>query len=67
MINQYINFVEEWCEVLENKAFARQHGTYSRIKRPHTFGLRLIRSILRLSRLIMVRIQYMLLYVIKLG
>lgn len=30
MIDQYINFVEEWCEVLESKAFDRQHGPYSK-------------------------------------
>ena len=30
MINEYLNFVEEWCEVLEHKAFARKHGTYSK-------------------------------------
>ena len=30
MINEYLNFVEEWCEVLEHKAFARQHGQWSK-------------------------------------
>ena len=36
MINEYINFVEEWCEVLESKAFASQHGQWSKEK-PTTF------------------------------
>ena len=36
MINEYINFVEEWCEVLESKAFARQHGKWSK-EQPTTF------------------------------
>ena len=30
MIDKYINFVEEWCEILESKAFARQHGQWSK-------------------------------------
>ena len=36
MIDKYLNFVEEWCEVLESKAFARQHGKWSK-EQPTTF------------------------------
>ena len=36
MDNKYLNMVEEWCEILESKAFARQHGKWSK-EQPTTF------------------------------
>lgn len=30
MEEKYINLIEEWCEVLEQKAFARYHGPHSK-------------------------------------
>lgn len=30
MNEKYVNLIEEWCEVLEAKAFAAQYGTYSK-------------------------------------
>lgn len=33
MEDKYINLVEEWCEILEHKAFAKYHGIYSKDKK----------------------------------
>ena len=41
MINEYLNFVEEWCEVLEHKAFARQHGQWSKEKKTTYFHFKI--------------------------
>ena len=41
MINEYLNFVEEWCEVLEHKAFARQHGQWSKEKKTTYFWFKI--------------------------
>jgi len=41
MINDYINFVEELCEVLEQKAFASQHGQYSKEKKTTYFWFKI--------------------------
>ena len=38
---KYINFVEEWCEVLEHKAFASQHGTYSKNQKTTYFWFKI--------------------------
>ena len=38
---KYINFVEEWCEVLEHKAFARQHGAYSKNQKTTYFWFKI--------------------------
>lgn len=41
MIHDHINFVEELCEVLEQKAFAKQHGTYSKEKKTTYFWFKI--------------------------
>ena len=38
---KYINFIEEWCEVLEYKAFARQHGAYSKNQKTTYFWFKI--------------------------
>ena len=41
MIGEYLNFVEEWCEILEHKAFARQHGQWSKEKKTTYFHFKI--------------------------
>ncbi len=41
MINEYLNFVEEWCEILEHKAFARQHGQWSKEQKTTYFWFKI--------------------------
>ena len=49
MINEYINFVEEWCEVLESKAFARQHGKWSKEQPTIFFHFKINKKYTKLS------------------
>ncbi len=41
MINEYLNFVEEWCEVLEHKAFAKEHGKWSKEQKTTYFWFKI--------------------------
>jgi hypothetical protein len=41
MIHEYLNFVEEWCEVLEHKAFAKEHGKWSKEQKTTYFWFKI--------------------------
>jgi hypothetical protein len=41
MEQQYINLVEEWCEILEYKAFAKYHGPHSKNEKTTYFWFKI--------------------------
>ena len=41
MIHENLSLVEEWCEILEHKAFASQHGTYSKNQKTTYFWFKI--------------------------
>ena len=48
MINDYINFVEEWCEILESK-FEAKYPTNPPVKYDFKINKKYTKSILKLS------------------